>query len=185
LRSPRIAWLVVALLAAASLAAAAPRRSARRTAQVESVSADVSGGLSYTHAGDAGLYGWFLSGSLPLRSRLSLVGDLTGHYGSFAGADLSQLAFMAGVRRWWPPRVRTHAVTPFVEGLVGPVHMTTSVADRSSGTTHWGFAVGGGADYAITGSWAARGLVHLRLIRGDGVWDTDPRLSIGAVYRLR
>jgi hypothetical protein len=45
-------------------------------------------------------------------------------------------------------------------------------------------AFGGGLDYPLARSWAARGLVQLRLLHGQGVWDSDPRVSVGAVYRF-
>jgi hypothetical protein len=54
----------------------------------------------------------------------------------------------------------------------------------SDADADWGLAFGGGADYRLGDRWAARGLVHLRLLRGEGTLDTDPRLAVGVVYRL-
>lgn len=182
-RFSRLLTAAVTLLvtATAAVAGAAPSRTARaKKPAVVREGPDVYGGYSYTHAGQANLNGWALAGSYPLRGDLRLVGELTGHYGSYAGADLGQTAFMAGVRqpwRWW-------RIEPFAEGLLGFARSSTSVAGLSDSTTGWGFAFGGGADYPLSDRWAARGLVQLRLLHGGGSWDTDPRLSLGAVYRF-
>jgi hypothetical protein len=39
-------------------------------------------------------------------------------------------------------------------------------------------------DYGLNKSWALRALVHLRFVHGEGAWETDPRLAVGAVFRL-
>jgi opacity protein-like surface antigen len=180
-RASRSLIAAVALLTAATAVTAAPRRNARaKKATVSRQGPDVYGGYSYTHAGQASLNGWALAGAYPLQGDLRLVADLTGHYGSFAGADLSQTAFTAGVRQTWP-RWR---VEPFVEGLAGLARTSTSVAGLSDSATAWGVALGAGADYPLSDHWALRGLVQLRLLHGEGTWDKDPRLSLGAVYRF-
>lgn len=43
---------------------------------------------------------------------------------------------------------------------------------------------GAGADYGLTPRWAARAQADLLLLHGDSVWDNNPRLSLGAVYRF-
>jgi len=184
MRPGRVLALATALGLLTALAGAAPRRAAPAQSATVSPSSDLFGGYSYTHAGEANLHGWGLSGSYRLRGALSLVGDLTGHYGSFAGADLSQLAFMAGARWTW----RAGRLHPFAEGLLGGARTSASLevpgASVNDADTDWGLALGGGADYSLNGRWAVRALVHLRLLSGEGALDTDPRLSIGAVYRL-
>jgi len=183
--SARILALAVALGSAAPLAGAAPRRATPAKADPAAPSSDLFAGYSYTHAGEASLHGWGLSGSYRLRDALSLVADLSGHYGSFAGADLGQLGFMAGAR--WTGRAGR--LRPFAEGLLGAVRTSTSLQgtgiSASDADTDWGLAFGGGADYPVSERWAVRALLHLRLLRGEGTLDTDPRLSVGAVYRLR
>jgi hypothetical protein len=177
MRIPPVFAVAVALVAAATVSAAAPRT---RSSSAGDGAPDVYGGYSWTHAGEARLHGWTLAGSYPF-SDLRFVAELGGHYGSFAGADLSQYSLMAGVRgvfrRDWPVR-------PFAETLVGPVRTSASVAGQSSGDTDWGLAFGAGGDYAVDDRWALRGLVQLRLIRGEGSTDKDPRISVGVVYRL-
>jgi hypothetical protein len=149
---------------------------------------DVFGGLSYTHAGQANLKGWHLSGAVPFRGRLfggsvRIAADLSGHYGSFGGADLSQLTFLAGPRLAWSRRT----LSPFAQVLVGGARTGTSIPAPqalSGSTTSWGGAFGAGADYRLAPRWAARAQGDLLLLHGQGVWDTNPRLSLGAVYRF-
>ena len=173
--------LAASLGLVASTAFAAPPR----TAKAPSPSApDLFFGYSYTHAGEASLNGIGLSGSLPLGDQLSLVLDLSGHTGSFAGADLDQLGIMAGAR--W--RFTNGRVRPFAEGLAGAARTKTSV-DTGSGRvgaseSDWALALGVGLDYELSAHWSARGLFHLRFIHGEGVWDTDPRFAVGASYRF-
>jgi opacity protein-like surface antigen len=110
--------------------------------------------------------------------------DLSGHDGSFAGADFDQIGLMAG-GRWSPLRGRFR---PFADGLVGLVRTSLSVdtgdASVSDADSDWGFALGGGLDFGLSERWSVRGLFHLRLLSGEGNWDSDPRFAVGFVYRL-
>jgi hypothetical protein len=180
MRAGPVLALAATLVVAASFASAAPRG----TAPARSNAPSLFAGYSYAEAGDASLHGLGLSGSYPLGDALHLVVDLSGHGGSFAGADLGQIGLMAGAR-WTRSYGRFR---PFAEGLVGGVRTSTSVVGGdvsiSDADTDWGLALGGGLDYGLNKRWALRALVHLRLLHGDGTWDTDPRLAIGAVFRL-
>jgi opacity protein-like surface antigen len=110
---------------------------------------------------------------------------MSGHYGSFAGADLDQLAFMAGVR--WSGRTGSR-LRPFAEGLLGAARTSTSVetgaGSVSDADVDWGFALGGGLDHRLNGRWSARVDIQLRLLHGEGATDEDPQFSVGAVYRF-
>jgi opacity protein-like surface antigen len=145
---------------------------------------DLFGGYSYTHAFDASLNGWEISGSFPFRGRLRFAADLSGHYGSFAGANVGQLSFLAGPRMAW----RFSKVSPFAQILVGAVRGSASLdipgATVSESHTHLGTTLGGGIDYRLSRRWAARAQAELLFLRADGAWDTDPRLALGAVYRF-
>jgi opacity protein-like surface antigen len=114
------------------------------------------------------------------------VVDLSGHYGSFAQADLRQITFLAGAR-WTSPSPRP--VAPFVEALLGGVRSKTSVSlpgvSAHDSATHWAAALGAGLDYRLSRRWAARGQVDLLLLRAEGSWESDPRFAVGAVYRFR
>jgi hypothetical protein len=146
--------------------------------------ADVFLGYSFIEAGAANLNGWHVSGSYPSSwHSLSLVADLAGHYGSFAGADLSQMELMVGARRHW----RRSRVRPFAELLLGGVRHKASFASAdgtlSSSGTDLGVSPGVGADCRVTRTWSARAAFDLFLVHAGG-WEADPRLSVGAVYRF-
>jgi opacity protein-like surface antigen len=181
MRAGRVLGSAAALALVVPLADAAPRRAA----PAQKPGPNLFAGYSYTHAGEAGLNGWGLVGAYPFRGRLSFVVDLSGHYGSFAGADLGQAAVMAGAR--WSARPGRR-LRPFAEGLLGPARTSTSVeaggGSIEDADTDWGIALGGGLDYRVAGRWSVRGLFHLRLLWGEGATDEDPRLSVGAVYRF-
>jgi opacity protein-like surface antigen len=174
--------LVLLLMPTLGTAGAARRPPAQSTTASR---IDAFIGYSYAHAGEARLDGWQLDGSYRLRRSLRLVVDLSGHYGSFAQADLRQLTLLAGGRWTWP---RTRPVAPFVEVLLGGVRAKTSVSapgvSAHDSTTHWGAAVGAGVDYRISRRWAARGQVDLLLLRAAGSWENDPRFALGVVYRF-
>jgi opacity protein-like surface antigen len=179
MRHGTLAVLLV-LVPAVGTAGGTSSRSSSKTGSAHSP--DVFLGYTYTKAGEATLHGWQATGSYPLGDSLRLVADLTGHYGSFAQADLSQLTFLAGVRWTWSKR----RLVPFAEALIGGVRTKTSVAladgSISDSDTDWGAAFGGGVDYRLSGSWAARAQVDLLLLRAEGAWESDPRLSLGVVY---
>jgi hypothetical protein len=148
----------------------------------------VFGGFSYTRSGSANLEGWHVAGAVPyggglFGGSLRVAADLSGHYGSFAGADLNQLTFLIGPRLAW----RYRRLGPFVHVLLGGARTQTSVATPvalSESTTEWGGALGAGTDYRLARHWAARVQADLLLLHGQGVWDDNPRLSLGAVYRF-
>lgn len=174
---------LVLMLAGAVASAAAPPARPQPAKAAPSEGPNVFGGYSFTHAGSANLNGWQVSISYPTWRSLNLVGDLSGHYGSFAGADLSQYALLAGARRYW----RFHGFRPFGELLMGGVRHEASVATPegtlSSTGTDFALAPGLGADYRLNRRWAARLGFDLLLVHG-GAWEADPRIAIGAVYRF-
>jgi hypothetical protein len=184
-----VLWLLLPVVATADQPQRKSESGLRRpTTTTTRQGPDVFGGFSYTHAGQANLKGWQLSGAVPFGGRLlggslRIAADLSGHYGSFAGADLSQLTFLAGPRLAW----RGHRLSPFAQVLAGGARTRTSINTPqvlSGSTTSWGGAFGAGADYRLTRRWAARAQADLLLLHGQGVWDTNPRLSLGAVYRF-
>jgi hypothetical protein len=163
---------------AASLGARADAASARPAGP------SVFLGYSYVHAGDAGLHGLRLDASRPLRPAWALVVDVAGHWGSFAGADLGQLELRVGARRSW----RVWRLRPYADLGLGLARQTAA-ADGPGGrvsTAHTRFLVGPGAgvDRPLGSRWAVRATFDLLLVRAEGEWDADPRLSAGAVYRF-
>jgi opacity protein-like surface antigen len=144
----------------------------------------VFGGYSYTHAGEASLHGVGFSGSYPLGRSLGLVLDLSGHTGSFAGADIGQIGVLAGARWTW----HLGRVRPFAEALIGAVRSSASVdvGAESISDSSWGLGLGfgAGAGYELSGPWSLRGLFHLRVVDGETGSSTDPRFAVGVAYRF-
>lgn len=83
---------------------------------------------------------------------------------------------------------RSGNLGPFAQVLVGAIRSTTSVEGAqgrlSDSNTGWGVSPGGGLDYRLSRRWAVRGQAQLLFLRARGVWDTDPRLALGATYRF-
>jgi hypothetical protein len=135
-------------------------------------------------SGSAGLHGAGLSVSWPTLRSLRLVGEVSAHFGSFAGADLGQQEVLAGVQRVWPQgRLR-----PFAALRAGIVRTKASVG-TPEGTleemnSHLGLVPGLGVDYDLHGRLAARAAADLMLVRAGG-WEADPRFTLGVVYRFR
>ncbi len=186
----RLVWAAVALTLAPTLAAASVPEPARRATPSPATphGPDLFGGYSYMHSGDASLNGWDLSGSVPFagfEGTLRLVADVSGHYGSFASAHLSQVTFLAGARVVWSPHRRLH---PFAQALLGGSRFKSTFdqfgVSLSDSHTGWGGALGGGADYRLSRRWAVRGQAELLLLHSAGAWERDPRLSVGLAYRL-
>jgi hypothetical protein len=181
----RRAWAAAFALLSAATPSASESAPARRPARASSSAsgAELSFGYSYLRAGEASLHGWQLSGSVAARPSVRLVADLSGHYGSFAGAELSQISLLAGPRLVGPAGRR---LRPFGQALVGVSHTTSKfeAASLSSGDTAWGGALGIGTDYRVARRWALRGQADYLLLHSGGGWDGDPRLSLGAAYRF-
>jgi hypothetical protein len=180
---------LVVLLACAPIATAAPPAKAKPGPKAAAERPDVFAGYSFVHSGSANLHGWQVSGSYPIWRSLSLVGDVSGHYGSFAGADLADLELLAG-GRWYG---RWRRLRPFAGLLLGAVRNEASVATPdgtiSSTGTDLALTPGFGADHRMSSRWAVRFGLDLLLVRVpalephlEGGWESNPRLSLGAVY---
>jgi hypothetical protein len=185
LKNPRKPLLLLVafshLLGATSLLAAPAKTKATRKEHARREERpEVYGGFSHTHSGSAGLNGFELSGGLPFRERLQLVADLSHHSGSFGGADLGQTTFLFGVAS----HGHSHGVRPFLRGLLGILHSTTTAGGLSDSGSHFAFGGGGGATYPLSNQLGLRGQLDLLFVHGNGTWDLDPRFGIGLAYRL-
>lgn len=160
-------------------------RPARATATAPKDSPDLFVGYSYLSAGEAGLHGLEITGTHPFRRRWQLVADVSYHSGDFAGADLGQLNLFGGLRRGWSTAGR---LRPYAQAMAGIVRHKTSVAafdgTLSVSGTDPALVPGGGLDWRVNKRWGARVGMDFLLLRAEGDWDLDPRLSAGAVYRF-
>jgi opacity protein-like surface antigen len=172
--------VAILLLSPAAGAGAAPR--ARPAARPRATGPDLSASYSFLRSGEAHLHGADVSASFHLEGSWRLLADLSVHSGSFAGADLKQVNFMAGGRRVFRPGRRWQ---PFGQAMLGGAHSTSRFSDvLTSSRTSWGGALGAGTDYRLSPRWALRGQGDYLLLHSDAGWDADPRLSIGLAYRF-
>jgi len=181
----RLAWTLGAILLlshpAGASAAARARPAAKAKAKARADGTDLSASYSFLRSGEAHLHGADLSASFPLQRSWRLLGDLSVHSGSFAGADLKQVNFMGGLRRLFGGRTWQ----PFGQAMIGGSHATSRFSDvLASSQTGWGGALGAGVDYRLSPRWALRGQGDYLLLHWDAGWDADPRLSIGLAYRF-
>src|SRR6185295_13298745 len=103
-----------------------------------------------------------VSASFRIRRGWRLLADLSAHSGSFAGADLKQVNFMAGARRVFRAG---RSWQPFGQALLGGAHSTGRFADvLTSSQTAVGGALGAGTDYRLSPRWALRGQVDYLLL---------------------
>jgi opacity protein-like surface antigen len=152
--------------------------SAQDTPKVE-----LFGGYSFTRSEDTNLHGFETSLALNLGRSFGAVLDLSGHYATVEGVDVSRTFFLAG------PRLsrRGDDLTLCGQVLVGAVRTSAGIevlgVSISEKSTDPAGTVGAGVDFKVAGSWAVRLQGELAVIRGDGRTATEPRASLGIVYR--
>ena len=177
----RLAWTLGAILLLSHPAGASAAARARPAARSPASGTDLSASYSFLRSGEAHLHGADVAASFRLRRSWRLLGELSVHSGSFAGADLKQVNFMGGLRRLFGGRTWQ----PFGQAMIGGSHATSRFSDvLASSQTGWGGALGAGVDYRLSPRWALRGQGDYLLLHWDAGWDADPRLSIGLAYRF-
>lgn len=168
------------LLLLATLVAAVPVAAAG-----EGHGTDLFGGYSFADIDEVSRHGGNLALGFDLFGPLSGFVDASFHWGSADGASLSDLTLMAG------PGVRfgTRGGTVFfLRGLAGLVSDKASIevldVDISETSQRFGVLAGGGVDFRVSPSLAAR-------VQGDYLWsDVEDgsssgfRVSAGIVYRF-
>lgn len=146
--------------------------------------AELFGGYSYNRSGEANLHGWNASLALNLSDWFGIEGDISGHYATVEGTDVSRLFFLAG------PRIsrRGDDLTFFAHVLAGGVRTRAGVevlgVSISASETDFGGAAGGGLDFKVADRWAIRVQGDYVVVRAEGETDGDPRASLGIVYRI-
>jgi opacity protein-like surface antigen len=146
--------------------------------------AEVFGGYSFTRSEDTNLHGFETSLALNLGGSLGVVLDLSGHFATVEGVDVSRTFFLAG------PRLsrRGDDLTLYGQLLVGGVRTSAGIevlgVSISEHSTDLAGTVGAGVDFEVARSWAVRLQGELAVIRGDGRTATEPRASLGIVYRV-
>ncbi|HET7745826.1 MAG TPA: outer membrane beta-barrel protein [Vicinamibacteria bacterium] len=168
--------LLVTALACVALAAPAGAQDSRL---------DLGVGYSMVPADDVTLHGWQASIGWPLSSRVAIVADLSGHYGSLDGTDVSDFMAMAGPRL---SLLGGNRVSPFVHVLAGIVRSKASVSvfevDIAESSTEFGGVAGGGLDIRMGDSWGLRLQGDMRVVKVEDETATDPRIGAGVVFRF-
>jgi len=168
------------LLLLAALVAAVPAAAAG-----EGRGTDLFGGYSYADLDEVSRHGGNLALGFDLFGPLSGFVDTSFHWGSTEGTNLSDLTLMAG------PGVRfgkRGGTVFFLRALAGLVSDKASIAvldvDISETSQRFGVLAGGGVDFRVSGSLAAR-------VQGDYLWNdvelgssSGFRVSAGVVYRF-
>jgi opacity protein-like surface antigen len=155
------------------------------------------GGYSYLNADWAGLatrsasHGWTGSATLNLTPLLGVEGGVSGNYQKDCigapGLNCTILTVMGG------PRVTFHrgsSLTAFAHGLVGLGGLAMTLGGSSLTSRELAWAVGGGADYAVTERLSVR-LGQFDYLRtqylqslGGGPHQNNFRVSAGVVLRI-
>jgi hypothetical protein len=138
----------------------------------------------------SGFHGWNGSGVYNVYPWLGLEGDFGGHYrkdcSGAAGLTCMTLSVMGG------PRITAYRSTNFSafgHGLVGIGRLSTTLSGATLSWSELAWAVGGGADYALTPLLSVR-VGQFDYVRTDymnsigGTPQKNYRLSAGIVIRL-
>lgn len=147
--------------------------------------ADVYGGFSFSHGSKLwGLHESYAVTVLP-PSDLSLAGDLSVHFGSQGGNDVTRVTYLFGPRWTLDTRATKHKVLAHV--LLGGVYTNNGTPD----TKDFAVAFGGGWEFisrpAAAGT-SSEGLgfrVQADYVVTAGDNDDFPRVSAGIMYRFR
>jgi opacity protein-like surface antigen len=144
---------------------------------------ELFGGYSYARVDDTSRHGGHAAFALDLRSPLGLKVDVSAHYGSSEGVDLTDLSLMAG------PVVRLgrRGTGFFLHALAGLYRERASISvfDVSISESESRFALlgGGGLDLRIARRWALRFEGDYLWSRKDGASASGVRVSTGVVFR--
>ena len=142
--------------------------------------ADLYAGGSLARGSTLGGIQETISITLPNLSPLSILGDLSFHFGSREDEDVSRFAFMTGLR--WMLAVRgDNRHLAYGQFLVGGVHDQVGMLAT---TTEPAVALGGGYEFDPNGEesrFAARFQIEYVVSGGEDF----PRASAGIVYRFR
>jgi opacity protein-like surface antigen len=162
-------------------------------AQQDAPRVDIFGGYSHVGNFDIGLNGWLASANLSVNRWFGLEADVSGHYGSESLG--SAVVILPGVPNQINSRMHNFDAGPsvtyrstkynaFGHFLLGVSHTNVNAAGLGSGDTSFSWVLGGGADYNLTNSWAARFQVDLLRTSFFKTDESHGRVALGVVYRF-
>jgi hypothetical protein len=159
------------------------------TAQADDHRADLYAGFGYANASHLwGLheaYAWTLKDSGGLANDISILGDVSLHFGSHGGNTVTRVTYLVGPR-WTIPTPEPHHKL-LAHALIGGVH-----SNPEADTKDWAVAFGGGWEYilrpATSPKESSEGLgVRFQVDYVIRVGDNEnfPRVSGGLIYRFK
>ena len=146
--------------------------------------AEVFGGYSFVP--DAGveqvLHGWNTSVNGNINDWLGIKGDFAGHYTTRGGAKIMLYTFMFGPQITYR---KNDKLVPFFHTLFGSGWASAGFQGAYYSNTAFAMDLGGGLDWIASGTCAVR-MIQLDLLvtRFGRDASTDPRISVGIVFRL-
>ncbi len=151
--------------------------------RAEGQGTELFGGYSYASIDDASRHGGHAAVAFDLRSPLGLKVDLSAHFGSAEGTDLSDLTLMAGPVF----RLGRGGTVFFLHALAGLYRERASISvfevTISESESRFGTLFGGGLDLRIARRWAVRLEGDYLWSRKDGASASGVRVSAGIVFR--
>jgi hypothetical protein len=162
--------------------------------QIQDPRLDLFGGYSHVGNYGIGLNGWIASANWHLYRFIGIEGDLSGGYGSQkleAAGILPILPNSLGSRMHnfnVGPQGIYHAPSgqydAFGHLLFGFSHTNVNSTGIAQGDTAFSWVLGGGADYNLSRTWAARGQIDLLHTKFFDAGQNHGRISIGLVYHM-
>lgn len=155
---------------------------------------DIFGGYSHVGNYGVGLNGWIASADWHLFRYIGLEGDINGDYGSKglqAASILPNLPSSIGGRmhnfNFGPQgtyRAPSGKYNAFGHLLFGFSHTNVNSAGIGEGSTSFSWVLGGGADYNLSRTWAARAQLDLLHTNFFNSGQNHGRIALGVVYRF-
>lgn len=147
--------------------------------------AELFAGYAYTRAGGQGLHGGEASLGVSLSRWIGLEADVSAHYGGGGeGLHTSRVLFMGGPTFTY----RTSGFSVFTRYLAGGVRSATGLTvlgvNITEARTDFGMAFGVGVGMRLSEQWSARVQGEYVTTRAEGGTESEPRFSVGAVYRF-
>jgi hypothetical protein len=171
------------LVLTAAVVLAVPVAAGAQAAGSES-KGDVCAGYSYLRSGDASLHGGLVALGWKISGPLALVAEASSHRATVDGEDVTSTALFGGGRFAFGGG----SLRPFVQALAGVARTRRGISlfdvDITTKSTGFGGVAGAGLDFALGTRWAVRLQGDYRVAKEESETTSDPRASVGAVYRF-
>lgn len=179
---------VVAVALVASLVgipAAAMAQSTRPASKgsVEDRRGDV--GIGYTFMHDTGLSlpaGFVLSDAFRFRPNFDVVLETGYNHGSVLGVGMNVFGLSGGVRMSQP--MQSNGTAVFGQVLTGLVRNSASLLGQTASVNGFNVQPGFGVELPVNQRWGVRPQFDVMIQHAQGVWDSNMRFGVSAVYKI-